>query len=25
MIALNNQYHEHMSVDKLKKIIEECK
>ncbi len=25
MIALNNQYHENMSVDKLKKIIEECK
>lgn len=25
MIALNNQYHENMSIDKLKKIIEECK
>ena len=25
IIALNNQYHENMSVDKLKKIIEECK
>ncbi len=25
MIALNNQYHEHMSIDKLEKIIKECK
>ena len=25
MIALNNEYHEKMSVEKLKNIIQECK
>jgi NADH-quinone oxidoreductase subunit E len=25
MIALNNQYHENMTIDKLKNIIKECK
>ncbi|AXH11367.1 complex I 24 kDa subunit family protein [Halarcobacter bivalviorum] len=25
MIALNNQYHENMSIEKLEKIIKECK